>query len=106
MARGEVDGIEFKNLAAPFERRASLRAEAAGVDAAMLVADDLALIGLLRGFFEVLATAFEEENAFPETHKLHGKRDARSARADDADIAADCGIGGCEKKIADHYGRL
>ena len=74
-------GIEFEDLATPANGRSTLYADAAGVDAAMGKADDLAVVDGLRGVFADGAAAFEEQHFFAFAGELDGEGDACGAGA-------------------------
>ena len=98
----EVFGVEVEDLATPASGCSAVCAEAAGVDAAVLVADDLAAIGLLGCVFDVTATAFEDHDALALSREFHGEADAGSARTNDADLRAIVRRWFFAEKIADH----
>ena len=92
-ARGEVEGVEFEDLASPADGGSAFDADAAGVDAAMREAGDFAVVEGLRGVFADGAAAFEEEDFFAFAGELDGERDAGGSCADDADVCEEAGCG-------------
>ena len=90
---GEVLGVELEDLASPADGRSALDADAAGVDAAMREADDLAVVEGLGGVFADGAAAFEEQDVFAFAGELDGEGDASGTGADDADVCEEAGGG-------------
>jgi hypothetical protein len=71
-ARGEVEGVEFEDLASPADGGSAFDADAAGVDAAMREAGDFAVVESLRGVFAGCAAAFEEQDLCALAGELYG----------------------------------
>ncbi len=92
-AGGEVERVEFEDLASPTDGGAAFYADAAGVDAAMRKAGDLAVVEGLRGVFPGRAAAFEQENFFALSCRLYREGNACRSCAYDAEVRSKSGWG-------------
>lgn len=82
----KVQIVEFENLAAPAGGGSALRAEAADMDSIVIEAGDFAGVGLLRGWFDVAASPFEQQDGLAVLQELNGEGDPGGTGAYDADV--------------------
>src|SRR5205814_9341561 len=89
LTRREIDRIERRTETGPVSRGAAEVVQARGLKGEVRQTHDLAAIELLHPRVVVEAARLQEEHALARTDPLQRHRDARGARADDAEISLD-----------------
>ncbi len=85
-ARLKVLLLQLQDLAAPLRGTAAVGAEAAFVNAAMRLADDLAAVQGLRARLQLQTAAFKQRGVQTTLRQLRCQQNPRRSGADDADV--------------------
>ena len=82
----KIDVVELEDLAAPPVGAAAGGTKAPDVNAIVLQPGNFALVGILRGLFDVAATTFQQKDGLAEAGEFDREQDACRSGSDDADI--------------------